>query len=85
MVMGNSTLEPNPKVITETNWTLSQNCSNITLVSQTIPYPEPISALIPKLTQYLRKTFPDVPISPATYALAVANWYRVEDRQSNVG
>jgi hypothetical protein len=83
--MGNSTLEDDPVVMSKTHWTLSQNCSNITLESQTVPYPKPIANLIPGLTQYLSETFPDAPISPATYALAVANWYRPGDNHTISG
>jgi hypothetical protein len=85
LVMGNSTFEDKPKVMFKTHWTLSQNCSNITLESKTVPYPKPIVNLIPGLTDYLSTTFPDVPISPATYALAVANWYRPGDNHTISG
>ena len=76
LVMGNTTFEEVPIEIEETNWTLSQNTSNITLVSKTVPYPEGVIPLISNLTQHLKETFPDAPISPATYALAVSNYYK---------
>jgi len=84
-VMGNSTFDKTPMVTRKTNWTLSQNCSNITLVSKTVPYPKPIAALVPRLTRHLHKTFPDAPISPGTYALAVANWYIPGDNHTISG
>lgn len=85
LVMGNSTFEENPIVMEKTNWTASQNNSNITLVSKTVPYPKQVSAIIPKITDYSHESFPDAPISPATYALAVGNLYRVGDKHTISG
>lgn len=77
LVMGDSTFEESPKVIHKTYWTLSQNHSNISLESATTPYPNSVSKIVPEITKYMKESFPDAPISPATYALAVGNWYEV--------
>lgn len=61
--------------VEKTWWTASQNQSNVTLESKTVPYPPLIQKCLPFLKEELKSHFPEAPISDQTYALAVANHY----------
>ena len=71
--------------IDKTYWTSSQNSSNVTLESSTVPYPKDIKSLVDPLISYMQQTFPDAPVSPSTYALAVANRYDVDCKHTICG
>lgn len=70
-------------LINETNWTSSQNTSNVTLVSQTKSYTKHYNDIVPYLQLYLSKTFREAPISDSTFSLAVVNKY-VEGLSHNI-
>ncbi len=75
-VMGNTIDEGSSKLTVEkTYWTSSQQTSSIVLQSKTVAMPPGLQRLSNLLIPYLQKTFPKAPISPATFALFVANEY----------
>lgn len=89
-VMGNRTrpelkLGSKELVVSETSWTASQNCSNCTLVSHTKPMPAAFDKLVPYLVEATEVSFPEAPISEATYTLFVANEYHPESKHTICG
>ena len=75
--MGNTVDDDKESALTieETFWTSSQQTSPIVLQSKTTTMPPALRILSQLLIPYLKETFPDAPISPATFALFVANEY----------
>lgn len=81
-VVGDRLLSPNSKPIKHTHWTASQNASQITTTSQTQPLPDGVLPLVQPLIGLTQQYFPDAPISSATYALGVANEYRIDHKDN---
>lgn len=62
-----------------THWTASIKSSSCTLRSKTTPLPDSFKQLIPHLTRLFKQQYPSSKITPATFSLAVCNYYTTPD------